>query len=93
MRRCSCSVGVLLLFATSTVPVQRSVGEFICIICARRPARVLNSRRLRRSASALPSALIYGMANRGIVYSSWEQQLTERSSGIMLQESGPSLSE
>ncbi|WP_375002353.1 ABC transporter permease [Aeromicrobium sp. CTD01-1L150] len=77
-------VGMLLLFTTSTVQSNTGVGqEFIYIICAVVGGCLLTGGYGSAIGAAL-GALIYGMANQGIVYSGWDNNWLRAFLGIML---------
>ncbi|MGJ9413083.1 ABC transporter permease [Aeromicrobium sp. CF4.19] len=77
-------VGMLLLFTTSTVQSNTGVGqEFIYIICAVVGGCLLTGGYGSAIGAAL-GALIYGMANQGIVYSGWDNNWLRAFLGVML---------
>ncbi len=77
-------VGMLLLFSTSTVQSNTGVGqEFIYIICAVVGGCLLTGGYGSAIGAAL-GALIYGMANQGIVYSGWDNNWLRAFLGAML---------
>ena len=77
-------VGMLLLFTTSTVQSNTGVGqEFIYIICAVVGGCLLMG-GYGSAIGAAFGALIYGMANQGIVYSGWDNNWLRAFLGIML---------
>ncbi|MGQ2912864.1 MULTISPECIES: ABC transporter permease [unclassified Aeromicrobium] len=77
-------VGMLLLFTTSTVQSNTGVGqEFIYIICAVVGGCLLTG-GYGSAIGAAFGALIYGMANQGIVYSGWDNNWLRAFLGIML---------
>lgn len=77
-------VGMLLLFTTSTVQSNTGVGqEFIYIICAV-VGGCLMTGGYGSAIGAAFGALIYGMANQGIVYSGWDNNWLRAFLGVML---------
>ena len=77
-------VGMISLFRTSTVQANTGVGqEFIYIICAVVGGCLLTGGYGSAIGAAL-GALIYGMANQGIVYSGWDNNWLRAFLGIML---------
>ena len=81
---CGWLVGMLLLFTTSTVQSNTGVGqEFIFIICAVVGGCLLTGGYGSAIGAAL-GALIYGMANQGIVYAGWDNNWLKAFLGVML---------
>ena len=81
---CGWLVGMLLLFSTSTVQSNTGVGqEFIYIICAVVGGCLLTG-GYGSAIGAAFGALIYGMANQGIVYAGWDNNWLKGFLGAML---------
>jgi simple sugar transport system permease protein len=81
---CGWLVGMLLLFTTSTVQSNTGVGqEFIYIICAVVGGCLMTGGYGSAIGAAL-GALIYGMANQGIVYAGWDNNWLKAFLGVML---------
>ncbi|MFT4288387.1 ABC transporter permease [Nocardioides sp.] len=81
---CGWLVGMLLLFTTSTVQSNTGVGqEFIYIICAV-VGGCLMTGGYGSAIGAAFGALIYGMANQGIVYAGWDNNWLRAFLGVML---------
>ena len=81
---CGWLVGMLLLFSTSTVQSNTGVGqEFIYIICAVVGGCLLTG-GYGSAIGAAFGALIYGMANQGIVYAGWDNNWLKAFLGVML---------
>ena len=81
---CGWLVGMLLLFTTSTVQSNTGVGqEFIFIICAV-VGGCLMTGGYGSAIGAAFGALIYGMANQGIVYAGWDNNWLRAFLGVML---------
>jgi simple sugar transport system permease protein len=81
---CGWLVGMLLLFNTSTVQSSTGVGqEFIYIICAV-VGGCLMTGGYGSAIGAAFGALIYGMANQGIVYAGWDNNWLKGFLGVML---------
>ena len=81
---CGWLVGMLLLFDTSTVQAGTGVTqEFIYIICAV-VGGCLMTGGYGSAVGAAFGALIYGMANQGIVYAGWDSNWLKAFLGVML---------
>lgn len=81
---CGWLVGMLLLFTTSTVQSNTGVGqEFVFIICAVVGGCLMTGGYGSAIGAAL-GALIYGMANQGIVYAGWDNNWLRAFLGVML---------
>jgi simple sugar transport system permease protein len=81
---CGWLVGMLLLFTTSTVQSNTGVGqEFVYIICAVVGGCLMTGGYGSAIGAAL-GALIYGMANQGIVYAGWDNNWLKAFLGVML---------
>jgi simple sugar transport system permease protein len=81
---CGWLVGMLLLFTTSTVQSNTGVGqEFVYIICAVVGGCLMTGGYGSAIGAAL-GALIYGMANQGIVYAGWDNNWLRAFLGVML---------
>ena len=81
---CGWLVGMLILFTTSTVQSNTGVGqEFIYIICAVVGGCLLTG-GYGSAIGAAFGALIYGMANQGIVYAGWDNNWLKAFLGAML---------
>jgi simple sugar transport system permease protein len=81
---CGWLVGMLLLFTTSTVQSNTGVGqEFVYIICAV-VGGCLMTGGYGSAIGAAFGALIYGMANQGIVYAGWDNNWLRAFLGVML---------
>ncbi len=81
---CGWLVGMLLLFNTSTVQAGTGVSqEFIYIICAV-VGGCLMTGGYGSAIGAAFGALIYGMANQGIVYAGWDSNWLKAFLGAML---------
>jgi len=81
---CGWLVGMLLLFSSSTVQSNTGVGqEFIYIICAVVGGCLLTG-GYGSAIGAAFGALIYGMANQGIVYAGWDNNWLKAFLGAML---------
>lgn len=77
-------VGMILLFESSSATSERGVGqEFIFIICAVVGGCLLTGGYGSAVGAAL-GALIYGMANQGIVYAQWDNNWLQTFLGVML---------
>jgi simple sugar transport system permease protein len=77
-------VGMILLFESASATSQRGVGEeFIYIICAVVGGCLLTGGYGSAIGAAL-GALIYGMANQGIVYAQWDNNWLQTFLGAML---------